>query len=71
MPTRMVLNAIKIREHAWRYRDWVIEAFNRDMRFDEFVRKQIAGDAINADDPQSVIATGFLVGGGLGISWAG
>ena len=53
----------QIREHAWRYRDWVIEAFNRDMRFDEFVRKQIAGDAINTDDPQSVIATGFLSAG--------
>lgn len=53
----------QIREHAWRYRDWVIEAFNRDMRFDDFVRKQIAGDAINSNDPQSVIATGFLSAG--------
>ena len=31
------------RDGAWRYRDWVIEAFNRDMPYDEFVRKQLAG----------------------------
>ena len=32
--------------HAWRYRDWVVEAFNRDLPFDEFVRLQIAGDVV-------------------------
>ena len=30
--------------HAWRYRNWVIDAFNRDMPYDEFLRDQIAGD---------------------------
>lgn len=53
----------QIRDHAWRYRDWVIQAFNSDMRFDEFIRRQIAGDAIDTNDPRSVIATGFLSAG--------
>ncbi len=53
----------QIREHAWRYRDWVIQAFNSDMPFDDFIRKQIAGDALAPDDPASVIATGFLAAG--------
>lgn len=53
----------QIREHAWRYRDWVIRAFNNDMPYDEFLRKQIAGDALAPDDPASVIATGFLAAG--------
>jgi mono/diheme cytochrome c family protein len=46
------------RPHAWRYRDWVVEAFNRDLPYDAFVRRQIAGDALG--DP---VATGFLVAG--------
>lgn len=45
-------------EHAWRYRDWVIEAFDRDMPFAEFLRLQIAGDIIG--EKPSWIATGFL-----------
>ena len=46
--------------HAWRYRNWVIDAFNRDLPFDEFVRDQLAGDLIDPADPDRVIATGFL-----------
>ncbi|MBL8235487.1 MAG: DUF1549 domain-containing protein, partial [Bryobacterales bacterium] len=46
------------RPNAWRYRDWVIEAFNRDMPYTDFVRNQIAGDALG--EP---IGTSFLVGG--------
>jgi hypothetical protein len=46
------------RTGAWRFRDWVIQALNRDLPYDEFVRRQIAGDA-SGDD----VATGFLVGG--------
>ena len=53
----------QIREHAWRYRDWVIQSFNSDMPFEDFIRKQIAGDALAPDDPASVIATGFLAAG--------
>jgi len=44
------------RPHAWRYRDWVIGAFNRDLPFDQFVIDQLAGDTTGAD-----AATGFLV----------
>ena len=51
--------------HAWRYRDWVIAAFNKDMPYDEFVREQLAGDILAADPKSGVgydgiIATGFL-----------
>jgi len=47
------------RPHAWRYRDWVVEAFHADMPFDRFVIAQLAGDEL-AGDPTAVIATGFL-----------
>jgi hypothetical protein len=53
----------QIRPNAWRYRDWVIEALNDDLRYDQFLQKQIAGDVISPDDPKSVIATGFLAAG--------
>ncbi len=51
--------------HAWRYRNWVIEALNRDMSFDEFARLQLAGDVLRAEaDPdgraEGIIATGYL-----------
>ena len=45
---------------AWKYRDWVTSAFNRDMPFDQFVTMQIAGDEISSPTKESVIATGFL-----------
>jgi mono/diheme cytochrome c family protein len=45
---------------AWRYRDWVIDAFNADMPFDRFVVEQIAGDEIESPTASSRIATGFL-----------
>lgn len=53
----------RIRENAWRYRDWVINALNRDMPYDEFVRQQIAGDVLYPNDLDALIATGFLVCG--------
>jgi cytochrome c553 len=50
--------------HAWRYRDYVIAAFNADKPFDQFVKEQIAGDLMPTDDPKlradRMIATGFL-----------
>ncbi len=52
------------RANAWPYRDWVIEAFNRDLPYDQFVREQLAGDAFHPDDPDAVIPTAFLVAGG-------
>ena len=48
------------RLHAWRYRDWVIDAFNQGIPFDRFLREQIAGDEISPSSPQNMIATGFL-----------
>jgi hypothetical protein len=47
------------RPDAWRYRDWVVEAFNRDLPYDEFVRRQLAGDEVAPDDPSAFVATGF------------
>lgn len=46
------------RPNAWRYRDYVIDAFNRDLPYDQFVKQQLAGDQLGAG-----VATGFLVGG--------
>jgi hypothetical protein len=50
----------KFRPSAWKYRDFVVEAFNADMPYDQFVRWQIAGDVLQPDDPLAVIASGFL-----------
>ena len=36
--------------HAWRYRDWVIDAFDSDMPYDEFLTKQLAGDLLDVED---------------------
>jgi hypothetical protein len=54
----------ELRKNAWPYRDWVIQAINKDLPFDEFARLQIAGDVLRSDDPGAVSATGFLVAGG-------
>jgi len=51
------------RPNAWRYRDYVIRAFNQDKPFDRFVREQIAGDEIYPGDAEALIATGFLRAG--------
>lgn len=48
------------RPNAWRYRDYVVRAFNDDKSYTEFVREQIAGDEIDPADPEKRIATGFL-----------
>jgi len=48
---------------AWPYRDWVVDALNNDMPYDQFTRLQIAGDVIHPDDAGAVAATGFLVAG--------
>ena len=52
--------------YAWRYRDYVIQAFNQDKPYDRFVQEQIAGDLLPPDDPharvnvEGIVATGFL-----------
>lgn len=48
------------RPNAWRYRDYVIRSFNDDKPYARFVREQIAGDEIDASNPEHLIATGFL-----------
>jgi hypothetical protein len=48
------------RGNAWRYRDYVVRSFNADKPFDRFILEQIAGDELNPDDPEMLIATGFL-----------
>ncbi len=58
-------------EHAWRYRDYLINAFNADKPFDEFVREQIAGDLMPSksveDRAEKITATGFLMVGDIEI----
>ncbi|MFT5523694.1 MAG: mono/diheme cytochrome c family protein [Pirellulaceae bacterium] len=51
------------RPSAWRYRDYVIDAFNRDMSYSQFVREQIAGDELADASRESWIATGFARNG--------
>lgn len=48
------------RGNAWRYRDYVVRAFNADKPYDQFIREQIAGDEIDAANPEKLVATGFL-----------
>ncbi|GEP43673.1 PSD1 and planctomycete cytochrome C domain-containing protein [Brevifollis gellanilyticus] len=58
--------------HAWRYRDYVIDAVNSDIPFDRFITEQIAGDLLPAKDDAErarlLIATGFLAIGPKGLN---
>ena len=47
------------RPYAWRWREWVIEALNRDMPFDQFTIEQLAGDVLRNARTEQVVATGF------------
>ena len=40
-----------VRPNAWHYRDWVVDALNRDLPYDEFARLQLAGDVLRPEDP--------------------
>ena len=51
------------RPNAYRYRDYVIKSFNDDKPYDRFVREQIAGDELYPDDPDMLVAIGFLTHG--------
>lgn len=50
--------------YAWRYRDYVIAAFNKDKPYDRFLREQVAGDLLQSSSPsernENLVATGFL-----------
>ena len=51
--------------YAWRYRDYVIETFNQDIPYNQFIREQIAGDLYSSGNSQSpnvrgILGTGFL-----------
>lgn len=50
------------RPNNWRYRDYVIAAFNQDKPFDRFIKEQVAGDELYPDSQEAKIATGFLAG---------
>ncbi len=49
----------ELRPQAWKYRDWVIDAINADMPFDQFTIEQLAGDLLTDATPQQRVATGF------------
>jgi hypothetical protein len=45
--------------NAWRYRDYVIQAFNSDKPYSQFIREQIAGDELDKVTPETLVATGY------------
>jgi hypothetical protein len=51
--------ADETRPNIWRYRDYVIDAFNTDKPYDRFIKEQIAGDELYPGDPDALIAMGF------------
>ena len=51
------------RPHAWRYRDYVIAAFNADKPYDRFIKEQVAGDEVYPGDRIALLATGYLRAG--------
>ena len=59
------------RPHAWRYRDYVIDSFNRDTPWGRFVREQLASDWFYPDEPRLTPALGFIAAGPLELSRAG
>ena len=48
------------RLNMWRYRDYVINAFNNDIPYDQFIKEQLAGDEIAPDSKEALVATGFM-----------
>lgn len=53
----------RIRPNAWKYRDYLIDAFNRDMTYPRFVQEQLAADILFPDAPSLTPALGFLAAG--------
>ncbi len=52
-----------IREHAWPYRDYLIQAFNSDLPYARFIEEQVAGDVLDPENPWATVATSFLACG--------
>ena len=48
------------RPNAWRYRDYVVRAFNQDKAYNRFIIEQLAGDELNPNKAENLVATGFL-----------
>jgi mono/diheme cytochrome c family protein len=53
----------KRRGFAWPYRDYVIRSFNKDKPYTRFIKEQLAGDVLYPNDPDGIIATGFIAAG--------
>jgi len=53
----------RFRPNAWPFRDFLIRSFNEDKPYARFIKEQIAGDGFFPDEPQAIIATGFLAAG--------
>jgi len=53
----------RVREHAWPYRDYLINSFNADTPYARFVKEQVAGDALYPANPQATVALGLLAAG--------
>ncbi len=49
-----------LRPDAHRYRDYVIQAYNNDLPYDRFIRQQLAGDEVEPQNPDALIATGLV-----------
>jgi hypothetical protein len=59
-------------DESWRYRDWVVNAFNRDLPYDQFILQQIAGDLLPPDRPGEVNADGIVATTMLSLGpWSG
>ena len=53
----------KLREHSWRYRDYVVRSLNDDKPYPQFIKEQLAGDVLVPTSAAGIVATGFLVAG--------
>jgi len=53
----------KPRPHAWPYRDYVIRALNADKPYGRFIAEQLAGDVLEPQNPDGIVATGFIAAG--------
>ena len=53
----------RIREQAWPYRDYLVEAFNSDRPYGRFIEEQVAGDVLYPDRPEATVALGMIAAG--------